>query len=323
MASISPTQSNAQAALRAFILGILPALPGGGGPAVFSGSIEGSALTVTEVMLGAILAGAPVLGAAPGTLIVEQTEGPAGGIGTYTVSISQIIGSPPSGANMATGVTVIAGQQNRAAEPVNPWFVVMTPISFRRLSTNVDEAQDCKFVASIADTEMTVTELDDGALAVGNQIFGPGVAAGTRVAAFDSGSGGIGTYDVAPPQTVASEIMSAGTKTMTQNVQVTIQCDFHSPDFIAGDFAQTVSTALRDEFGVNFFAGLAAPLNGVVPLYGDDPKQTPFVNAENAYEWRWVLDVELEVEQVVTVPQLYADSVIPTLFSVEAEFPPS
>ncbi len=320
MAAISPTQSDVQAALGAFLFAILPG-PGNNGSAVFSGFISGNVLTVGRVLRGSVAAGSLVLGAMSGTKIVSQTTGQHGQPGTYQVSISQMTGRESAPLTMSTGVDVLAGQQNRVPETNNPAFVLMTPISFRRLATNVDESQDCKFVGSIAGTLLTVTTLDAGEIAVGNLIFGPGVASGTQVTAFGTGSGGVGTYQVAPAQIVAGETLSAGTKTMTQNAQVTVQCDFHSSGTLAGDLAQTVSTALRDEFGTNFFANLAAPLDGVVPLFGDDPRQIAFTNAENAYEYRWILDVELEVQQIVTVPQLYADSVIPTLYNVSAEFP--
>jgi hypothetical protein len=48
----------------------------------------------------------------------------------------------------------------------------------------------------------------------------------------------------------------------------------------------------------------------------------PFTNAENQSEWRWVLDAELQVNQVISVPQQYADAVTPTLISVDAVYPP-
>ena len=80
-------------------------------------------------------------------------------------------------------------------------------------------------------------------------------------------------------------------------------------------------TALRDEFGVAFFAALAPPLNGVVPLYADDPRQTPFINSEQQYEWRWVIEVCLQVDQTVTVPQTYSDSATVDVVDVSAAYP--
>ena len=72
---------------------------------------------------------------------------------------------------------------------------------------------------------------------------------------------------------------------------------------------------------MDFFAALSPPLNGVVPLYADDPRQMPFINAESQYEWRWVLEAKLQVNQAVQIPQQFADSAVVDAISVEAEFP--
>lgn len=319
MTAISPTQSNVQAALRSFLLAVLPGLPGSS-PAIFTGSISGTTLTVSSIIEGVISPGAPVLGAAPGTQIIEQLSGNTGGIGTYQVSPSQ---NSPNPGTMATGVDVIAGQANRVPESAFPWFVVMTPIRFERLATNVDQAGDVKFVGSIAGSTMTVSSVDSGEIATGAQVFGVGVATGTTIIQQLSGTpGGTGTYQIAPAQTVSQEILSAGQNQLSQNAKVCVQLDFHAPDNTAGDLAQIVSTALRDEYAVDFFAELEAPLDSVVPLYADDPKQVPFINDQEQWEWRWVLEAYLEADQIIYLPQQYADSVVPTLVDVPAAYPP-
>ena len=314
--NIAPTQSTIQAALRAFLLDVLPGDPNAA-PAVFVGAISGTTLTVSRVISGSIVAEASVLGAAPGTVIV----GPGSAPNTYIVSPSQMLPNPTT---MATGVTVIAGQQNRAAEPANPYFVVFTPIGFRRLATNVDGSADCKFAGSIAGTTMTVDDVDTGSIAVGATIFGTGVSVPTTVIQQLTGvSGGAGTYQVSPSQTVADGTLSAGQKSLTQTAEITVQIDFHSNNSLAGDWAQTVSTCLRDEFGTTFFAALAPPLNGVVPFYADDPEMRPFINAENAWEWRWTLDARFGIDQVVSTPLEYADSATVITKDVSALYPPA
>lgn len=320
MTAISPTQSNAQAALAAFLATVLPGIPGAQ-PAVFAGAISGTTLTVQGgVTDGPIPTNVPLLGLgiAPGTTILSQLTGSPGEAGTYQVSVSQAV----SQATMATGVTIIAGQVNRVPEPPNPYFAIMTPISFRRLATNQDVNADCKFSGSIAGTSLTVASLSTGAIALGATIFGTGVAFGTVVTAFGTGTGGPGTYTVAPSQTAAAATMSAGAKTMLQEAEIRVQVDFHAPDSQAGDHAQTVSTALRDEFGTGFFAALSPPLNGVSPLYADDPAQRPFINDQNQFEWRWSLDVHLQLNQVVSVPEEFGDAATITLKDVQALFPP-
>jgi hypothetical protein len=325
MAPISPTQSNAQAALAAFLGAILPGIPGQQ-PAVFTGAIAGTTLTVGALpgkqpagILGTIQPNAPLLGlgVAPGTTIVQQLSGASGGIGTYQVASAQSVGQ----ATMSTGVTIVAGQQNRVAEPANPYFCVFTPIQFKRLATNLDTAADCKLAGLIVGAVLTVSDVAFGSIIPPCALFGTGVASSTTVLSQASGFplGQAGTYNVAPAQAAAKATMSAGTKSMLQSAELVVQCDFHSPDTLAGDFAQTVSTALRDEFGTTFFASINA---NITPLYADDPAQRPFTNAENQFEWRWSLDVHLEVDQTVVVPQLYADSVEAELIDVDATFPP-
>jgi hypothetical protein len=58
--------------------------------------------------------------------------------------------------------------------------------------------------ASVSGTTMTVTAVSTAGLAVGQFISGTGVQPGTRITAFGSGSGGLGTYTVNISQTVAS-----------------------------------------------------------------------------------------------------------------------
>jgi len=319
---ISPTQSTAQAALAAFLKAVLPGAAGSGAPAVFSAMISGTTLDVATLLTPGvpIALNSPVLGAAPGTVITAFGTG-SGGSGTYTISLSQ---NAANLTTMATGVSVVAGQQNRAPEPVNPWFAVMTPIRFGRFSTNVDASVDTKFTGSISGTTLMVASVETGALAAGATVFGPTVVSGTVIYRQLTGTpGGAGTYLISGSQSVGSGTLSAGQTTLTQNAECVIQCDCHAPDTTGGDFAQIISTALRDPFGVDFFAALPAPLNGVIPLHADDPRQAPFINDSNQFEFRWTLDVHLEVEQTVSAPTEYADAVAVTLASVEALYPPS
>lgn len=216
-------------------------------------------------------------------------------------------------------ISVIAGQQNRAAEPVGADFVVFTPISFTRLETNLDGYGDVKIAGSIAGNVLTVSEVFFGTVTPEATLFGTGVAPGTTVVA----ALGAGLFSVSPSQSVPPQVMSCGGVTIAQAAEVVVQIDFHGGnDTVASDLAQTVSTLLRDPFGVTFFAALAPPLNGIVPLHADDPRGAPFLNAENQYEWRFVLDAHLQVNQTVRVPQRFDDAVAVTLVDVDAAFPP-
>jgi hypothetical protein len=328
MATISPTQSNLQAALTAFLQAIMP---GSSAPAVFQGSIAGTTLTVAALpdvapagIQGTITLNSPVfgLGVAPGTIINSQLSGTTGGVGTYQVSISQTVGTTDEPTPMSTGITIVAGQGNRVPEPTNPYFVVITPMFFDRMSTNVDQSVDCKFTAAISGTMMTVSDVATGTLAAGLTIFGTGISSNTVIIEQTSGTpGGVGDYEISPSQTVASGTLSAGTKTVTWNGIEHVQCDFHSSDSTGGDYAQIFSTLFRDEYATSFFEALAPPLNSFDPIEADSPKQTPFISGENQYEWRWTVDCRLNGVQVTSVPQQYSDSATVDVVDVTAEYP--
>jgi hypothetical protein len=68
----------------------------------------GTIMTVTTVNWGVLRVGHTVSGATGGTTIVNQLTGPTGGVGTYTVSTSQLLASSPltSGATSITAAGV-------------------------------------------------------------------------------------------------------------------------------------------------------------------------------------------------------------------------
>lgn len=218
---------------------------------------------------------------------------------------------------LPAGVPVIKGQANRVPEPASPDYVVMTPILRKRLETNTDIFDDVSFTASVAGTTLDVTAVAFGTIVVGQTIFGEGIADGTVITALGSGSGGIGTYMVNNSQTVGSEKMASGTEAIRQPTQVTMQLDVHGPN--ASDNAQTISTLFRDERATSFFA---ASGYDVAPFYADDPKQIPFVNGENQYEFRYVVDAVMQANQTVSnLAQQFADQIDITITEVEAAFP--
>ena len=63
------------------------------------------------------------------------------------------------------------------------------------------------FTASIAGTTMTVSAVNYGVIQVGQTIVGVGVASGTTVSAYGTGTGGTGNYTITPTQTVGSTTM--------------------------------------------------------------------------------------------------------------------
>ncbi len=209
---------------------------------------------------------------------------------------------------------VIQAQVNRVPEPVEDSFVIMTMTAKPRISTNIDTYSDSLFTGHIAGTLLTVTEVDFGVIDVGRPVFGVDVADGTQITARGTGTGGTGTYVVSPSQSVTSQQMAAGVVEIEQRGQYAIQLDFHG--LAGGDASQVVSTLFRDAYATDRFP------DSMSPLYCDDPRQLPFSNEQQQIENRWVVTIQLQVDQTVSVPQQFADTVSVVLKSVEVEFPP-
>lgn len=111
---------------------------------------------------------------------------------TGTTGSAVIVGATQPAANQNTGYDLhFAGLRSVPGWTVQP--------------TNVGGSQ-C--VASISGMTMTVTAIAMGALAVGHQVTGAGVASGTYITALGTGTGGVGTYTVGISQTVSSVLMN-------------------------------------------------------------------------------------------------------------------
>lgn len=221
---------------------------------------------------------------------------------------------------LPSDVLVVAGVVNRVSEPSAARFVTMIPIRINRLRTNIASDADCRFTGSVAGNILTAAfnTGDFGTITPGATLFGIGVAANTIIQKQDTGpTGGAGTYEVSVPQTVSSRTLAAGLRSLEEGAEITVQLDFHSADNTASDLAQMVSAALRDSYGVEKMAG-----TGVTPLYADDPRYMPFINENSQMEWRWVLEAHFQANQVVRVPQQYADNVVVPLDSIQATNPP-
>lgn len=222
---------------------------------------------------------------------------------------------------LSPGVVVIQGQINRTAEPAADDFVVMWPLRFPRLATNIDEYIDAVFTGSISGTTLDITAVNDkftGTLKVGSTILGVGVATGTVITALGSGSGGVGTYTVNNSQTVNSETLAAGTGSLTQKAECVMQVDVHGLNSESN--AQIISTTFRDYYATNFFTNENP---NIAPLYADNPEQRPFLNAEQQWEDRYVIEVHMQVNQTVVVPQDFAQQAEVGVVSVDATYPPT
>ncbi len=220
---------------------------------------------------------------------------------------------------LPAGVEVVRGQDNLVAEPSGPDFVVMTPTMRNRIETNIDTAADVVFTGNIAGNLLTIANMTAGeAVQVGSPVFGVGVAPNTTIAALGSGTGGVGTYTVAPGnQTVATETLAAGLRSMMQPTRIGIQLDVHGPN--STNNCQIITTAFRDPFGYDFFAAQPADM---APLDADDGRQMPFINGENQYEDRWVIMAYMQANIAISTGQQYADRLaLAAVYDVTEEFP--
>jgi hypothetical protein len=95
----------------------------------------------------------------------------------------------------------------------------------------------------------------------------------------------------------------AGTATIEGPTRIDIQIDFYGEQ--AGEFCKTVKTAFRSHWGFSHF-----PAN-IKPLYTSDGIQTPLTTGEQQYESRWTLTASLQYNPIVTVPQDFADVLVP------------
>ena len=55
--------------------------------------------------------------------------------------------------------------------------------------------------------------------------------------------------------------------------------------------------------------------------YADDPKQVPFLNAENQIENRWIVEAHIQVNPSITIPQQFAGTAVVGIVSVQERFP--
>lgn len=225
---------------------------------------------------------------------------------------------------LPAGVDVVLGQMNRTPEPrsANSSYGVIWPLRRRRLATNLHSFQDCHFPGSIAGTVMTAGTVVGLPLAAGRQVFGPGVAPNTVI------TGGSGTsWQVGPTQNVPPGTFSAGAATFTMQGEVVYQLDLHSkspndptPGADASDMSEVVIAMFRDGYATEFFKGQGITAR---PLYIDEGRQVPFINAEEQYETNWVHEVRMQANQIVSgVPAEFADSAVFSSVNVDVAFPP-
>lgn len=133
--------------------------------------------------------------------IVDSTQVPADALTQIQDAIISAFAGNDGGARARIGSKTYSSRYYGPVAALGAWAQV---VSILMGSQNTDAAE---FTASIAAAVMTVTAVASGTLAVGQNVIGEGVLAGTTIASLGTGVGGTGTYNLNLPQTVASETM--------------------------------------------------------------------------------------------------------------------
>lgn len=94
--------------------------------------------------------------------------------------------------------------------------------------------------------------------------------------------------------------------TITKSTRMDIQIDVHGP--ASNDIAQVISTLWRSLYGVDNIPNFT-----FAPLYASEPRQIPFINGENQYEMRWVIEASLQITPNVSTPMQFADKLSATI----------
>lgn len=108
-----------------------------------------------------------------------------------------------------------------------------------------------------------------------------------------------------------------GAKNSEVSMQFRVQLDVHGPN--AADNAATIVALFRDEYACVQFATVNPDIQ---PLFCEDPRQMPFINGENQYEQRWMIEAFIEYDPVIQTPQDFASQVEVNVVSTDVAFPP-
>ena len=97
---------------------------------------------------------------------------------------------------------------------------------------------------------------------------------------------------------------SVTTASVTQNTRLDVQVDCFGP--AAEDNITQIVMTWRDLYARNALAG-----TGVTPGYQSEPRNLTFVNDQSQYEFRWSIDLSMEVDPVATYLSQSADTLGP------------
>lgn len=111
--------------------------------------------------------------------------------------------------------------------------------------------------------------------------------------------------------------VNPGTRNSLASMEMRVQIDVHGPS--SANNSAIIATLFRDEYACIQFATVNPEIQ---PLYCENPKQMPFINGENQFEQRWIIDAAIQYNPITQTPQDFADQVQAQIVSVDAAYPP-
>jgi hypothetical protein len=272
-----------------------------------TGSIGSGVLTVTDLLPGGTgqtsaewVADADNVGNGSISNLATTASAP---IGEYTIVIVSTSGG-------TTYKVTGPGNTNLGIGIVGVLFNAGVGLTFEVGASSTSYVVGDGFVITVAEAS---------SVPVPGVVWGSGLStSGVAIISQLSGQpGGLGTYSVPSAPNVGSETLYCGIQGIETDVEWTIQLDVHGPPGgNASDNTRRIETLWRDQFGVDACNSVGSGL--IAPLFADTPRQHPFDNAEAQIEERWTIDLHLQVNPVVTVPQQFATEAQVTAESVES-----
>lgn len=159
----------------------------------------------------------------------------------------------PAPAPARIGSTIFAAQYAAVVAQLGVWGAVRTLLVG---SANTPEAV---VVGKISGSTFTVSAVTSGTIEIGDTLEGGDsvgtITAGTRVTAFGTGSGGVGTYTVSNPQTIAGATFT-GTGSGTNMTASAVSGTIGVGDVISGTGVPAGTTILSQTSGTPGGAGV-------------------------------------------------------------------
>ena len=84
-----------------------------------------------------------------------------------------------------------------------------------RYTWRISNPASASFIGYVSSTTLNVTQVKTGTLAVGQQLFGPGITAETIITALGTGTGGVGSYTINNSQTISSTNLNSAATAAT------------------------------------------------------------------------------------------------------------